>query len=98
MERFCARERRRRPIRRGGECAGDELAKRAIVFLMDARTARRPMIFDVGANGGRDRIARRRRVNNANDARQNRLPERREEDPTTDESRNASTHFCRFLW
>ena len=98
LEGSCARKRRRRPVCRGGKSTSHELAERAILFLVDTRTPRRAMLFGVGTDGGRGRIARRRRVNDTDDARQNRLPERREEDPTTDESRNASTHFCRFLW
>jgi hypothetical protein len=50
------------------------------------------MIFDVGTNSGRDRIACRRRVDDADDARQNRLRKPGEEDPATNESRNATTH------
>jgi hypothetical protein len=85
-------KRRSRPVRRGGKSASDELAERASVFLMDAGAARRAVIFGVGTNCAVDGIARRRRVNDADDARQNRLRERGDEDPTTDESRNASTH------
>jgi hypothetical protein len=92
LERFCLRKRLRRPIRRRGDSASDELAERAIVFLVDARAARRPMILDVGTHRGRDRIACRRRVDNADDARQNRLRKPGDEDPATDESRNATTH------
>ena len=92
MEGLCARNRRRRPMGRGGERTGDELAERASVFLVDARTARRPMVFDVGTRRSRDGIARRLSVNDADDARQNRLRERGEEDPATNKSRNASTH------
>jgi hypothetical protein len=50
------------------------------------------MIFDVGTRRGSNGIARRRRVNDADDARQNRLRKRGDEDPATDESRNATTH------
>jgi len=99
VEGFGLLKRRRRAIHRGGESARDELAKRAIVFLVDARTAGGPVIFDVGTRGGHDRIAGVVRVDDADDARQNRLRERRDEDPTTDETRNATTHsvvsFCR---
>lgn len=83
---------RRRAIRRRRENSGDELAERAIVFLVDARTAWRPMIFGVGTYRGSDSIARRRRVDDADDARQNRLPERGNEDPATNQPRNATTH------
>jgi uncharacterized protein (DUF3084 family) len=50
------------------------------------------MIFDVGTNSGRDCIACRRRVDDADDARQNRLRKPGDEDPATNESRNATTH------
>lgn len=90
---------RRRAVRRCSESAGDESAEGAVVFLVDARAARRSMIFDVGTRRGRDCIASVVRVDNADDARQNRLRERGNEDPTTNETRNATTHsvvsFCR---
>src|ERR1700693_4274085 len=91
-ERSCLRYRRGRTVSRCGDNAGDELAERAIVFLVDARAARRPMIFYVGTNGGRDRIACRRRVDDADDARQNGLRKPGDEDPATNETRNATTH------
>jgi uncharacterized protein (DUF3084 family) len=50
------------------------------------------MIFDVGTNSGSDCIACRRRVDDADDARQNRLRKPGDEDPATNESRNATTH------
>jgi hypothetical protein len=50
------------------------------------------MIFDVGTRSGRDGIARCRCVDDADDARQNRLRKRGDEDPATNESRNATTH------
>jgi hypothetical protein len=99
VEGFGVLKRRRRAIHRGGESARDELAERAIVFLVDARTAGVPMIFDVGTRRGHDCIAGLVRIDDADDARQNRLRERGDEDPTTDETRNATTHsvvsFCR---
>jgi hypothetical protein len=91
-ERSRLRKRRGRTVRRCGDNAGDELAERAIIFLVDARAARRPMIFDVGSNSGRECIACRRRVDDADDARQNRLRKPGDEDPATNESRNATTH------
>jgi hypothetical protein len=91
-ERSSLGKRRGRTIRRCGDNAGDELAERAIVFLVDARAAGRPMIFDVGTNRGRYCIARRRRVDDTDDARQNRLRKPGDEDPATNESRNATTH------
>jgi len=50
------------------------------------------MIFDVGTRRGSDGIARRLCVNDADDARQNRLRKRGGEDPATNESRNATAH------
>jgi len=50
------------------------------------------MIFDVGTRGGSDGVARRFCVNDADDARQNRLRKPADEDPATNESRNATTH------
>jgi hypothetical protein len=89
---FGVGKRGRRLIRRGGKSAGDELAQCAVVFLVDARATGVLVIFDVRTDrGGRD-VACRRRVNNADDARRYRLRERSNEDPTTYNSRNASTH------
>jgi hypothetical protein len=59
---------------------------------MDTRAARRAVIFGVGTNRAVDGIAGCRSVNDADDARQNRLPEGGGEDPTAYKSRNASTH------
>ena len=92
LERSCLRKRCRRPVGRHGESASDELTERAIVFLVDARAARRSVIFDVGTHRGGDGITRRRRVNDADDARQNRLRKGGDEDPATGESRNATNH------
>jgi hypothetical protein len=79
-------------FRRGGKSAGDELAQRAVVFLVDARATGVLVVFDVRTHGGARDVACGRRVNNADDARRYRLRERSNEDPTTDNSRNASTH------
>jgi hypothetical protein len=83
---------RRRSVGRGGDSTGDESAEGAVVFLVDARTARRPVIFDVGTRRSGDGIASVIGVNDADDARQNRLRERGDEDPTTNKPRNATTH------
>jgi hypothetical protein len=56
-------------VRGGGNSAGHELAERAVVFLVDARATGMLMVFDVRADRGARHIARRRRVNNADDAR-----------------------------
>ena len=92
VEGFCLWKWWRRAISRCGEGARDELAEGAIVLLVDPRTARRSVIFDVGTRRGLDRIARRLGVNDADDARQNRLRERGNEDPSTNKPRNATTH------
>lgn len=83
---------RRRLDCRGSESASDELTEGASVFLMDARAVWRAVSLDVRPHSGSDRITRRRRVNDADDARQNCLRERAGEDPATHKSRNASTH------
>jgi hypothetical protein len=44
------------------------------------------VIFDVRTNSGRDRIARGRRVDDADDARHNRLRKPGDEDRATNES------------
>lgn len=72
--------------------ARDKLAKGAIVFLVDPRAPGCPVGFDMGTNGRGSGLTRDGRVDNANDAGQNRLPERDGEDPATNKSRNASTH------
>jgi hypothetical protein len=92
IEGFGRWKRRRRAIGRGGNGARDELAERAIVLLVDPRTARRSVIFGVGTRRCLDRIARRLSVYNADDARQNRLRKRGDEDPATNKPRNATTH------
>jgi hypothetical protein len=92
LEGFSVLRWRRRRARRRGESASDELTERAIVFLMNARAVWCPVIFDVRTHRRGDGIARRRRVNDADDARQNCLRERAGEDPATNKSRNASTH------
>ena len=56
-------------FRRGGKSAGDELAQRAVVFLVDAWATGVLVIFDVRTHSGRRHIARRRCVDNADDAR-----------------------------
>ena len=89
---FGLRKRCGRAMRRGGKSPRDELTERASVFLVDAGTTWRSVIFDVGTHRRRDGISRRRCVNDADDARQNCLPERGDEDPATNNSRNATTH------
>jgi hypothetical protein len=85
-------KRRRRAIDRWGESARDELAERAIVLLVDPGTTRCSVIFDVGTCRGLDNISRRLSVNDADDARQNCLRERGNDDPATNKPRNATTH------
>jgi hypothetical protein len=72
--------------------AGYELTQGAVVFLVDARASWRSMRFDVGADGRSRGISRRCGVDDANDAGQNGLGQRRGEDPSTNKSRNATTH------
>jgi len=79
-------------VRRGSDSSGDELAKRAVVFLMDARATRSAMIFRVRAYSGDDSAARGGCVDDADDSRQRCLQQRASENPSTDKSRNASTH------
>jgi hypothetical protein len=79
-------------VRRGSDGSGDELTQRAVVFLMDARAARGAMVFRVRTYRGNDSAAGGGRVDDADDARQSCLHERANKNPSTDESRNASTH------
>jgi hypothetical protein len=71
---------------------GNELAERAVVFLMDARATRSAVVFRVRTDCGDGSAAGRGRVDDADDARQSCLRERGGENPSTDKSRNASTH------
>jgi len=69
------------------ESSGDELTKRAVVVLVDARALRRPMRLGVrpdrrGSDGSRSGC-----INDADDARQNRLGEGTDEYPTANSSR-----------
>jgi hypothetical protein len=50
------------------------------------------VVFNVGTRRSHDGIARVVGVDDADDARQNRLRERGDEDPTTNKPRNATTH------
>jgi hypothetical protein len=82
-----------RPGRRSeGEGATDELAQRAFVFLVYARTLGRAVRLDVRTETGNGGVTGRGRVNNADDARQDRLRERSNDDPATNNSRNAPDH------
>jgi hypothetical protein len=87
-----AEKRRMNSVRGRGDSPGDELAQRAVVFLMDARAARGAMVFRVRTYRGNDSAARGGCVDNPGDARQKCLHERAGENPSTDKSRNASTH------
>ena len=79
-------------VRGGSDSPGDELAKRAVVFLVDSRTAWVTVVFYVRTDRRNDRAARGGGVDNADDARQSCLHERGGENPSTDKSRNASIH------
>jgi len=90
-EGFRAEKRGMNSVRRRGDGPGNELAQRAVVFLMDARAARGAMVFRVRTYRRNDRAARGGCVDYPGDARQNCLHERGGENPSTDKSRNAST-------
>ena len=81
-----------RRIRGRSNDPGDELAQRAVVFLVDARATWGAMIFRVRTDRRNDRAARSGRVDYPDDARQSCLHERASENQSTDKSRNASTH------
>jgi hypothetical protein len=87
-----AAKRRVNRLRGGSDGPGDELAQRAVVFLMDAWTLGFAMIFRVWTYRGNDSAARVGCVDDADDARQRCLHQRASENPPTDKSRNASTH------
>jgi hypothetical protein len=92
FEGFCAEKRRVNRVRGGRDVSGDELAQRAVVFLMDARTARGAMVFRVRTHRSNDSTARVGCVDYPHDARQSCLHERASENQSTEKSRNASTH------
>jgi hypothetical protein len=79
----------RRCFRRRGDNSGDELTKRAVVVLVDARTLRRAVRFGVWPDcGGRD-ASRSGCINDADDARQKCLGEGTDEYPTANRSRKS---------
>ena len=73
-------------VRGRGDGPGDELAQRAVVFLVDARAAGVSVVFRVRTYRGNDRAARGGCVDNPGDARQKCLHERASENPSTDKS------------
>jgi len=73
-------------IRGRGDGAGNELAQRAVVFLMDARTARGAMIFRVRTYASNDSTARIGCVDDPDDTRQSCLHERASENQSADKS------------
>jgi hypothetical protein len=84
----------RRCFRRRGDDARDELTKRAIVVLVDARALWGPMRLGVWPNrGGRDASCSGC-INDADDARQKRLGEGTDEYPTANRSRKSYSRWC----
>jgi len=77
---------------RRGDNAADELAERAVVFLVYARTLGRAVRLDVRPNRRGCDIARCRCIDDADDTRQYRLGQRRGKDPAANKCRNASDH------
>ena len=85
-------DRKRGGVRRRSENTADELAERAVVFLVHARAFRRAVRLDVGSDRRGYGIARRISVDDADGTRQHRLHKRGDEDPATDKWRNAPAH------
>jgi len=79
------------------DSAGDELAERAVVVLMYARTLRRPMRFGVRPNCCRRDASRIGCINDADDARQKCLSEGADENPTAKGSRESYS-WCHLTW
>jgi hypothetical protein len=79
------------------DSSGDELAERAVVFLMYARTPRLSMRFGVRLHSsGRD-ASRIGCINDADDARQKCLSEGADENPTAKGSRESYS-WCHLIW
>jgi len=85
-------DRKRRGVRRRSENTADELAERAVVFLVHAGTLRRAVRLNVGSDRRGHGIASRIGVDDADGARQHRLNKRGDENPATDKWRNAPAH------
>jgi len=80
------------------DSSGDELAERAVVFLMYARTPRLSMRFGVRLDrGGRD-TSRSGCIHDTGDARQKRLGEGADDYPTANSSRKSSSRWCHVTW
>jgi hypothetical protein len=90
-----AREGRR--LRWRCDSAGDELAERAVVVLVYARTLGGPMRFGVRPNCRRGGASRIRCINDADDARQKCLSEGTDENPTAKGSRESYS-WCHLTW
>jgi hypothetical protein len=81
-----------RTARRWREYPGNELAERAAVFLMQWRVTRNAGIFSMRTYACDNDARRSISVRHTDDARQSRLRERNNEDPATNQRRNASDH------
>jgi hypothetical protein len=83
-----------RCFRRGCDCSGDELAKRAVVVLMYAWTLRGPVRFGVRPDCGRRDASRCGCIHDADHARQKCLGEGADEYPTANSSRESFSRWC----
>lgn len=84
----------RRCFRRRCDNSGDELTKRAVVILVDARTLRGPVRFGVWPDCGGCVASRCGCIHHADDARQKRLGEGADEYPTANSSRKSYSRWC----
>jgi hypothetical protein len=81
-------------LRDGRDRTTDELAKRAVVVLMYARTLRCSVRFCVRPNRRRCNTAGSGCINDADNARQESLGEGADEDPTANCSRESHSYWC----
>jgi len=84
----------RRWFRRWCDNSGDELAERAVVVLMYARTLRGSMRFGVRPDCGGGDASRSGCIHDADNARQKRLGEGADEYPTANSSRKSYSRWC----
>ena len=80
------------------DSSGDELAERAVVFLVYARTPGCSMRLSVRLySSGRD-TSRSGCIHDAGNARQKRLGECADDYPTANSSRKSSSYWCHVIW
>jgi hypothetical protein len=88
----------RRCFCRWRDGSGDELAERAGVFLVYARTPWCPMRFGVWLYRGGHDVSRSGCIHDTGDARQKCLGEGADDYPTANSSRKSYSRWCHVTW